>query len=146
MKPGKPLERRTALARGCGPARSSGLKRGKALAPVSPKPEKVAARRDRAEFRDAVLLERPACEACVVVYCNTRGLHGSPRPRCSVDVHERIRRGQGGDVLDRENAIATCRPCHDWIHAHPERARALELLARGVHLVRKIYRRATLGG
>jgi hypothetical protein len=40
--------------------------------------------------------------------------------RCSgaraVDVHERLKRSRGGDILDPAQAhmVTTCRPCHDW--------------------------------
>jgi hypothetical protein len=37
------------------------------------------------------------------------------------DWHHRQRRGIGRH--GPENGLAACRPCHAWIHAHPELAR-----------------------
>lgn len=56
-----------------------------------------------------------------------------PVHRCGlkvVDVHELHTRGRGGDILDDGNCVAVCRPCHDWIHAHPTQAGELGLLLR----------------
>lgn len=44
------------------------------------------------------------------------------------DVHEPLTRARGGSILDPANALAVCRPCHDWIHANPAEATALGLL------------------
>lgn len=37
----------------------------------------------------------------------------------AVDAHEKLRRGQGGSIVDPANIILVCRECHDYIHAHP---------------------------
>lgn len=52
-----------------------------------------------------LLRERPVCEA---------------RVRCkgakAVDVHERLKRSRGGDILDPRQAhmVTLCRACHEW--------------------------------
>lgn len=43
-------------------------------------------------------------------------------------LHEVLTRGRGGDPTDRENILAICAPCHDWIHGHPREAHELGLL------------------
>lgn len=52
------------------------------------------------------------------------GLHFSETRSC--DVHHRFKRGKF--YLDESTWMAVCRPCHDWIHAHPSEARTLGLL------------------
>lgn len=45
------------------------------------------------------------------------------RPKCAVpwctsladDVHEPLMRSRGGSIVDPENAVALCRPCHTLI-------------------------------
>lgn len=54
----------------------------------------------------------------------TCGGHAAP-----VDVHEILPRSAGGSIVERENCIAVCRACHDFIHQHPIDARAIGLLA-----------------
>lgn len=105
----KPLVRETGLNRG-----SVELKRGKQLNPVSKKRRKVSG--PRRAFVERILTERPRCEACLPI-------RGGRHQRRSVDVHELIRRGQGGSILEDYNVLAVCRPCHDWIGDHPEEAR-----------------------
>ena len=55
-----------------------------------------------------ILARRPACEVRV------EGCKGR-----STDVHERLTRARGGDILDETNCIAACGPCHMWVHDHP---------------------------
>lgn len=45
----------------------------------------------------------------------------------SHDVHHVCGR-LGTNYLDETTWLAVCRPCHDWIHAHPDVARGLGLL------------------
>ena len=95
------LERRTPLARTEIPRRHDRMK------PVSAKRRK----------RDAVYpLSRRAiyeraegmCEATVSFDCELGGYQ----------VHHLA--GRGGDDPHRlENLLLCCRPCHEWIHAHP---------------------------
>ena len=58
-----------------------------------------------------ILTSRPNCEA---------QLEGCSR--WSVDVHERLNRSQGGDILstDPEAFMSLCRPCHSHITTHPK--------------------------
>jgi hypothetical protein len=73
----------------------------------------------RRAFVREVLTARPYCEACPAVTCQASGLI---RVRHAVDVHELVRRSQGGSTLDRGNVLAVCRQCHDWIGANPREA------------------------
>ena len=36
----------------------------------------------------------------------------------AVDVHEPLTRARGGSITDPDNALAVCRYCHDYAHAH----------------------------
>lgn len=75
---------------------------------------------DRRNFVARILSERPYCEACgvfaendgIAVFWNNR----------STDVHELVRRSQGGSILDEENVLAVCRPCHTRIGNYPQLA------------------------
>lgn len=58
-----------------------------------------------------LLEERPWCEV------QLPGCFGR-----SVDCHERLRRSQGGDVLDETDILTVCRFCHDWIGLNPAEA------------------------
>jgi 5-methylcytosine-specific restriction endonuclease McrA len=76
-----------------------------------------------------LLEERPWCEACpkfaehdeLVTYKRNR----------SQDIHEIIRRSQGGSILDEENLLAVCRDCHRRIGNYPQLAFDLGLAKRG---------------
>ena len=76
-----------------------------------------------------LLEERPFCEACpvfakhdeLVVYSRNRGQ----------DVHELVRRSQGGSILDEDNLMVVCRPCHQRIGNHPQLAFDLGLAKHG---------------
>jgi hypothetical protein len=50
------------------------------------------------------------------------------------DVHHRQVRGMGGSkrasVHGLANLVCLCRPCHDYIHGHPEESYALGFLVR----------------
>lgn len=69
---------------------------------------------------ERLLSERAWCEACpifakhdeVVTYNRAR----------SVDVHELVRRSQGGSILDEGNLMCVCRPCHTRIGNNPQLA------------------------
>jgi len=103
MKRGEPPKRKTPLKRG-GPIR----KRSKKME------EKYV---DRRAFVTKILSERPYCEACPKFAAHdglkTYNRHGSR------DVHELIRRSQGGSILDEKNVLAVCRKCHDRIGREP---------------------------
>lgn len=76
-----------------------------------------------------LLAERPYCEACPVFAAHD-GKTMYRRQR-SMDIHEIIRRSQGGSILDEENLLAVCRPCHQRIGNHPALAFELGLAKRG---------------
>jgi hypothetical protein len=51
--------------------------------------------------------------------------------RSATELHEpmtRARDPRAETILDPDNSVAICRPCHDWIHAHPAEAEKLGLL------------------
>jgi len=45
-------------------------------------------------------------------------------------VHEKKLRSAGGDILDEENCVVLCTPCHDFIHRHPKESQRLGWLQR----------------
>ncbi|MEV0584046.1 hypothetical protein [Nonomuraea sp. NPDC050310] len=108
MKRGGRLQRKTELKS------KTGLKPGKPLARKarlrhrSKKQEAIY--RERRPLVARLLAERPACERC-------------DRAR-SVDVHEPGMRSRGADILDPDQCVCLCRPCHRWIHDHPALATA----------------------
>ena len=76
-----------------------------------------------------LLGERPWCEACPafaaydekVTYVRQR----------SVDIHELVRRSQGGSILEESNLMAVCRGCHRRIGNYPQLAFDLGLSKHG---------------
>jgi hypothetical protein len=48
-----------------------------------------------------------------------------------MDVHEKIRRSQGGSILDESNLLCVCRPCHRRIGNYPQLAFDLGLAEPG---------------
>lgn len=76
-----------------------------------------------------LLEEKPWCEACVK-FAEHDGLTTYKRNRSS-DIHEIVRRSQGGSILDKENLMAVCRPCHTRIGNHPQLAFDLGLAKHG---------------
>lgn len=83
----------------------------------------------RRKFVVEILTERPGCEACGVFAKHDGKAVYVQRPAC--DVHELIRRSQGGDVLDAQNVLAVCRLCHDRIGKYPQLAFDLGLARHG---------------
>ena len=79
----------------------------------------------RRPFVARILRERPLCEACPV-YARISGSATYVRYP-SLDVHELVRRSQGGDILDDRNVLAVCRRCHDQIGRRPAEAEQLGL-------------------
>lgn len=76
-----------------------------------------------------LLEERPMCEACPVFATHDgKALYARNR---SVDIHEVVRRSQGGSILDESNLMAVCRPCHQRIGNHPALAFELGLAKQG---------------
>ena len=78
-----------------------------------------------------LLEERPLCEACPV-FASHDGKVVYSRQR-SVDIHELVRRSQGGSILDENNLLAVCRPCHQRIGNHPQLAFDLGLARHNWH-------------
>lgn len=112
-----PLQRKTPLQRG------DSVLRRTPLAKQSAKRKREQA--DRRKLVARLLTERPRCQAGPLI------LHEQPGYRCggwSVDIHEPLTRARGGSILDDSNALAVCRPCHDWIHQHPDAATRIGLL------------------
>jgi 5-methylcytosine-specific restriction endonuclease McrA len=67
----------------------------------------------RAPLVARLLEERPYCEACPV-FAKHDGLTTYHHNR-SRDIHELVRRSQGGSILDEDNLMAVCGKCHQRI-------------------------------
>ena len=85
--------------------------------------------RQRRPLVERLLQERPWCEACAK-FAEHDGLVVYQRNR-SQDIHEIIRRSQGGSILDEENLMAVCRKCHTRIGNYPQLAFDLGLAKHG---------------
>jgi hypothetical protein len=70
------------------------------------------------------MLEKfPYCQACpIFAKYDEKATYVRKK---SVDVHELVRRSQGGSIIDESNLMCVCRPCHQRIGNHP--ALAFEL-------------------
>ena len=67
-----------------------------------------------------LLSEREWCEACRIFATHDElTVYNSRR---SVDVHEIVRRSQGGSILDEDNLMCVCRQCHQRIGNYPQLA------------------------
>lgn len=115
MKRGKPLKR-TPLKRSSKP-----------IAKRSKKTEALYV--ERREFVSRILSENKLCQACPVFAQHDKVATFIHRP--SVDVHELVRRSQGGSILDENNVIAVCRQCHQRIGDKPQLAFDLGLAKHG---------------
>lgn len=92
---------------------------------LRPRSAKTSARYvHRRELVARLLAERPVCEV--------RALCRGAR---SVDVHERLKRSRGGDILDPVQAhmVTACRACHDWTEREPAMAEARRMLLPSWH-------------
>ena len=73
------------------------------------------------------------CDACLIwhAFDMYRGFAATAivSPRRPVDIHELVNRSQGGSILDKDNLLAVCRPCHNRITVSPKIAESL-----GLHL------------
>lgn len=83
---------------------------------------------DRRALVKKILSERPLCEACKI-FAKHEG-KVTYNHHLSRDLHEIVRRSQGGSILDESNILAVCRPCHVRITANPELAFSLGLAKR----------------
>lgn len=91
--------------------------------------KKEAEYRERRPLVARLLGERPWCEACPVFAAHDGKRTYVRRP--SVDVHELVRRSQGGSILDEANLLCVCRECHRRIGNHPQLAFDLGLARHG---------------
>lgn len=78
---------------------------------------------------ERLLKERPWCEACPVFAQHDNKPLYVRQP--SKDIHEVVRRSQGGSILDESNLLAVCRPCHIRIGNYPQLAFDLGLAKHG---------------
>lgn len=78
---------------------------------------------------ERLLKERPFCEACKV-FAGHDGKTTYTHKQAQ-DIHEIVRRSQGGSILDETNLMAVCRPCHQRIGNYPQLAFDLGLAKRG---------------
>lgn len=76
-----------------------------------------------------LLEERPWCEACPVFAKHDEKVTYSRNP--GRDVHEIVRRSQGGSILEEKNLLVVCRPCHQRIGNYPQLAFDLGLAKEG---------------
>lgn len=83
--------------------------------------------KERRALVERLLKARPRCQACAPL----AAFQGRPvyLQRESQDIHEIVRRSQGGSILDENNLLAVCRTCHTWITENPWDAAHL-----GLHL------------
>jgi len=113
-----PMARGAGLSRGTATlSRSSTLSRKTRIKPQSAKAKAKAEL--RSAFVKALLTKRPECQARIVEAACTF---------FADDVHEKMTRASGGDILDEDNCICVCRRCHDFIHDNRKRAEAMGLL------------------
>jgi len=76
-----------------------------------------------------LLEKKPWCEACpVFAEHDEKKMYKRNK---SSDLHELKRRSQGGSILDEENIICVCRPCHTRIGNYPQLAFDLGLAKHG---------------
>lgn len=123
--------KRTPLARGKGLQRGQGLARGtKRLPPRSAK--RAAQYAQPGGRRDLVAQLLAAYPRCQV-----RALCRGAR---AVDVHERLKRSRGGNILDPEQAhmVTACRDCHEWTEREPKAATAARMLLPSWHVCPEI--------
>ena len=120
MKPRKPLKRGKPPKRGAPPKRTGSIKKRS-----KKQSELYELRRP---FVEKILSERPFCQACKVFAQHDEKVTFIQKN--STDVHEIIRRSQGGSILDEDNVLAVCRKCHTRIGNYPQLAFDLGLAKR----------------
>lgn len=84
---------------------------------------------ERRPLVERLLKERPYCEACPVFAEHDGVVTYARHP--SRDIHEIVRRSQGGSILDEANLLAVCRGCHRRIGDYPALAFSLGLAKHG---------------
>lgn len=101
------------------PLKRSPLKRSST--PIAKRSKKTEdAYVERRKLVERLLKERPNCQACRVFAMHDGKSTFVQRP--SIDLHEIVRRSQGGSILDESNILAVCRPCHRRIGNEPQLA------------------------
>jgi len=83
----------------------------------------------RRPFVRQILDKYPNCQACPI-FAKHDKLITYVRLQ-STDVHEIVRRSQGGSILDENNVLAVCRKCHSRIGNYPALAFELGLAKHG---------------
>lgn len=78
---------------------------------------------------EKLLSQKPYCEACPVFAKHDGKLTYVRNSSC--DIHEIVRRSQGGSILDEKNLLAVCRSCHNRIGNYPQLAFDLGLAKHG---------------
>lgn len=99
--------------------RRTPLRATKRIPPYSSK--RRAASREYMRERFAYLEEFP--------YCQIR------RPECTgraTEIHHRLSRARGGDLVDRANFVSACSSCHSYVTEHPRWAAEHGWLTRRV--------------
>lgn len=91
--------------------------------------KKEAEYRLRRPLVEKMLNEYPMCQACPV-FASHDGKTTYTQKK-SVDIHEIVRRSQGGSILDEKNLLAVCRDCHRRIGNYPALAFELGLAKHG---------------
>jgi hypothetical protein len=69
---------------------------------------------------ERLLQERSSCEACPIFAKYDEKI--TYQRNRSQDVHEIVRRSQGGSILDEKNLMCVCRNCHHRIGNYPQLA------------------------
>ena len=124
--------KRTALVRKTPLARSSSslgtrtpLARSSTLKPRSAARDRAYRGPDgRRALVGRLLAETPRCQIRVLCAGAT-----------AVDVHERLKRSRGGNILDpiQAHMVTACRTCHDWTEREPAAATAARMLLPSWH-------------
>jgi 5-methylcytosine-specific restriction endonuclease McrA len=83
----------------------------------------------RREIVEQMLATHPYCQACAAFARFDGKVTFINNP--ATDIHEIVRRSQGGSILDNSNLLAVCRPCHNRIGNHPQLAFDLGLARHG---------------
>lgn len=108
------------------------MKKGKPLkrTPLNKRSSKTKDEyKNRIPLVKKLLQEKPYCEACPKFAAYDGKVSYVRNP--SQDVHEIIRRSQGGSILDESNLLCVCRPCHRRIGDNPRLAFELGLAKHG---------------
>lgn len=115
------MPQRSAEQRGKRLERGAGLGRRTEIRKVSAK--RQAENRERRAMVAAMFPERPLCVVYMLSQDNPGVIPDGVLSQCgrwADDVHEPLTRARGGSIVDPENAVPPCRPCHDVLTFRPE--------------------------